>query len=97
MAKWAKVHLITSQMPRKNSYGKDIYAAGEISTYAFCPEAWRLSYLHKSETKEDELTAAGRSEHRSWASQLEISEFLKHGSIVILIAVGAALITYLAL
>jgi hypothetical protein len=84
-------------MPRKNSFGKDIFAAGEISTYAFCPEAWRISYLHQAKTPETKSVEEGRIEHKTWSNQLEISEFLKHGSIVILIAIGAAIITYLAL
>ena len=83
-------------MPRKNSFGKEIYSAGEISTYAFCPEAWRISYLEKQKLNLGQAEKAGREEHRSWAHQLELSEFLKHGSIVIMIAIGALIITFLA-
>ena len=42
-------------MPRKNEYGKYIFAAGEVSSFVICPEAWRLNYMEQIQAR-PELT-----------------------------------------
>lgn len=63
-------------MPRKNSEGKYILAAGEIAHFTVCPEAWRLSALEKEQKLSDPSHDAGRELHKSWAKDFEESIIL---------------------
>lgn len=63
-------------MPRKNSHGKFILAAGEIAHFTVCPEAWRLSALERNEAIAHPSHEAGRELHKSWAKDYEDSVLL---------------------
>ena len=55
-------------MVRKNRDGKHIISAGEVGVYTVCPEAWRLQYVFKKRTLDNDDTIKGRELHENWAN-----------------------------
>ena len=53
-------------MTRKSEEGLHILSAGEIATYVVCPEAWKLTYLDKTDTIQTESKKRGQNLHDKW-------------------------------
>lgn len=81
-------------MPRKNTYGKFIFSAGEIATYSVCPESWRLMVMEGKKQKKNQHMKSGSALHDSWASEYFESVVLIKGiRITLLLIVLASIIS----
>jgi hypothetical protein len=63
-------------MPRKTKYGKVMFSAGEVSTYALCPEAWRLSQVERVTLLKSDHAKKAEVLHKEWQAAYQDSIFL---------------------
>ncbi|MEZ4753585.1 MAG: hypothetical protein R3A13_04645 [Bdellovibrionota bacterium] len=84
-------------MPKKNEYGKFIIPAGEVGTFAVCPESWRLSAIENNKVKQVKTAEAGQRMHKTWAKTFEEAADLTKHLRVLLYLVAAAILGYIFL
>jgi hypothetical protein len=83
-------------MPRKNTEGKYILAAGEVAHFIVCPEAWRLSMLENQETLKDPSHSVGKELHKVWSKDFQDSiHFSRHIRILVELLILVVLLTLL--
>ncbi len=83
-------------MPRKNQFGKNIFTASEVATYALCPEAWRLTYIEKVSTDAlKDKAKAGEKDHDIWTKNFDDAVYLTRAKYLIWILIGLLIVFYM--
>ncbi|MCB0334672.1 MAG: hypothetical protein KDD62_00160 [Bdellovibrionales bacterium] len=80
-------------MPRKNEYGKYIFAAGEVSSFVICPEAWRLNYMEQVDKIIVPQVKEGDVLHKQWSDDIKDAAYFTRciRQLVLLMIVTVAL------
>lgn len=80
-------------MAKQNSDGKYIISAGEVGSYAVCPEAWRLKTIVGVERSRRDSVEVGHRLHSEWARNFDEALYLGKSVklVVFLIALAIAL------
>ncbi|MCO6432284.1 MAG: hypothetical protein J5J00_15630 [Deltaproteobacteria bacterium] len=79
-------------MATKNRDGKFILAAGEIGSFAVCPEAWRLRTVEKVQGAKSSESELGETLHNEWASHHDEAYFFARGIRVVLFMIAASIV-----
>ena len=82
-------------MARKNSYGKYILSAGEISSYTVCPQAWRLNLESDVKPVHSETVDEGNRLHEEWTRSFQDAMYFTRSIKLILLLTVLTILFFL--